>query len=130
MNSWSFKVLEMSDSTQGTSDMDSDNSSASRSELESVLAFIMVLRLDGCFIYPSSSVMALSFSSKSREWGFQSGVSAVNSRWRHLLYYLGVGVWVGKYEIVPLNAIGITKLSLFSESNLGHELTTKPFILH
>ena len=102
MNSWLFKVLEMSDSTQGTGDMDSDNSSTSRSELESFLAFIMVLRLDKWFIYPSSSVKAFSFSSKSRQWGFQSGVFAVNSRWRHLLYSLGVGLWVGKYEIVPL----------------------------
>ena len=102
MNRQSFSVLEMADSTQGTGDIDSDNSSASRSELESVLVFITVLRLDGCFIYPSSSVMAFSFSSKSREWGFQSGVSAVNSRWRHSLYSLDVGLWVGKYEIVPL----------------------------
>ena len=36
MNSRSFKVLEMSDNTQGTGDMDSDKSSASRSKLESV----------------------------------------------------------------------------------------------
>ena len=98
--------------------MDSENSRASRSELESVLAFIMVLHLDGCFIYPSSLVMAFSFSSKSREWGFESGVSAVNSRWRHSLYSLGVGLWVRKCEIVPLNAIGITKLSLLVKRNV------------
>ena len=79
MNNRSFNVFEMSDNMHGTGDMASDNSRASRRELESVVLCIIVRRLGCCFKYPSSSVMAFSFSSKSRECGFHSGDSAVNS---------------------------------------------------